>query len=150
VDIVQATIADLDALVPLFDGYRQFYKGASDTEAARRFLADRFTHQQSIIFLARTGGKDVGFTQLFPSFTSVGMARIFILNDLYVVPDARGQGVGKALLQAARHYAEGAGAVRLTLSTATENTTAQALYEQQGWVRDRQFLTYTITARKMA
>ena len=76
------------------------------------------------------------------------MARTFILNDLYVVPEARGLGVGKSLLKAAREYGEKVGAVRLSLSTAADNAAAQALYEQQGWARDRQFLSYAIAARK--
>ena len=146
VDIRQATIADLDALVLLFDGYRQFYKQPSDTDAARRFLTDRFRHQQSIIFLAQADGKDLGFTQLYPSFSSVSMARTFILNDLFVVSDARGMGVGKSLLKAACDYAARSGAIRLSLSTNVDNTAAQTLYEQQGWNRDRQFLSYHIAA----
>ena len=145
VDIRQATIADLDALVPLFDGYRQFYKASCDLDAARRFLADRFHHQQSVVFLAEADGKAVGFTQLYPSFTSLGMARTFILNDLFVAPEARGLGVGKALLAAARDYAAKDGALRLSLVTGHDNHAAQALYEQQGWV-DGKFRTYTIAA----
>ena len=145
-DIRQATIADLDALVPLFDGYRQFYQQPSDADAARRFLAERFDHQQSIIFLALKDGKELGFTQLYPSFSSVSMARTFILNDLFVVPQARGMGVGKSLLKTARDYAARIGAVRLSLSTNVSNSAAQALYEQQGWVRDRQFVSYNAPA----
>jgi GNAT superfamily N-acetyltransferase len=146
VDIRQATIADLDRLVPLFDGYRQFYQQPSDTRAARRFLADRFDHQQSIIFLALKDGKELGFTQLYPSFSSVSMARTFILNDLFVVPEARGMGVGKSLLKTARDYAADIGAVRLSLSTNVSNSAAQLLYEQQGWVRDQQFVSYNAPA----
>src|SRR5689334_3384375 len=74
----QATIADLDVLVPLFDAYRQFYRASSDPNAARQFLLDRFSHNQSIVFLAFEGDAGVGFTQLYPSFSSVSMARIFI------------------------------------------------------------------------
>jgi len=86
--------------------------------------------------------KALGFTQLYPSFSSVSMARTFILNDLFVVPQARGMGVGKSLLKTARDYAARIGAVRLSLSTSIDNSAAQTLYEQQGWARDRQFLVY--------
>ena len=89
-------------------------------------------------------GAAVGFTQLYPSFTSVRMARIFILNDLFVLPEARLHGAGKALLLAAQKYAAENGAIRLTLETATDNVTAQALYEADGWVRDSAFYTYTL------
>ena len=144
-NIRQATIADLDALVPLFDGYRQFYKQPSNPEAARAFLADRFHHQQSVIFLAEAEGKALGFTQLYPTFSSISMARSIILNDLFVAPEARGLGVGKALLQTARDHAASNGIARLSLSTSHDNKAAQALYEQQGWACG--FLTYTIAAQ---
>ncbi len=83
----QATIGDLELLVPLFDAYRQFYRKASDMALARQFLLERFQHNQSVIFLAlQQDGAALGFTQLYPSFSSTAAARIFILNDLFVVP----------------------------------------------------------------
>ena len=144
-NIRQATIADLDSLVPLFDAYRQFYQQASDLAGARAFLSERFVHQQSVILIACEGDRAQGFTQLYPSFSSTRMARTFILNDLFVSPDARGTGVGKALLSAACDYGKRAGALRLALSTAVDNAQAQALYEQAGWTRDTQFYAYAIT-----
>jgi GNAT superfamily N-acetyltransferase len=140
----QATIADLDVLVPLFDAYRQFYRAPGDLEAARRFLLDRFSHSQSVIFVAFDGEAAVGFTQLYPSFSSVSMARIFILNDLFVSPEARTRGAGAALLRAAAEYGRRAGAVRLALSTELTNTTAQAVYEHLGWKRDTVFCSYNL------
>src|SRR6516164_182621 len=92
----RATIADLDVVVPLFDAYRRFYRAAADLEGARRFLLDRFSHNQSVIFLAFDGDIPIGFTQIYPSFSSVSMARIFILNDLFVSPEARSRGAGAA------------------------------------------------------
>jgi hypothetical protein len=86
----QATIVDLDLLVPLFDAYRRFYRKAGDPDLARRFLLERFQHNESIVFVAfDEGGSAVGFTQLFPSFSSASAARILILNDLFVDPAAR-------------------------------------------------------------
>ena len=59
----QATIFDLELIVPLFDAYRQFYRRPSDPDLARRFLRERFQHNESIIFLAVRGdGSAVGFT----------------------------------------------------------------------------------------
>lgn len=135
---------DLEGLAVLFDGYRQFYKQPADLAGARAFLAERIERDQSVIFLAEDEGGAVGFTQLYPSFTSAGMARIFILNDLFVTPEARGKGVGRALLKRAAEFAKGDGAVRLVLSTATDNFTAQSLYEGEGWERDDAFLTYRL------
>src|SRR5580658_6425963 len=95
----QAAVSDLELLVPMFDAYRQFYRRPSDPALARRFLLERFQHNESVIFLAvRQDGSAIGFTQLFPSFSSVSAARILILNDLYVRPEARRKGVGYLLL----------------------------------------------------
>ncbi len=138
----QAILEDLEALVPLFDAYRQFYKQASDLQAAKVFLLDKFNHGESVIFLAWEGPKAVGFTQLFPSFSSVSMARTFWLNDLYVLPSHRRQGIGSLLLDAAMAYGRAMGAVRISLTTDIANATAQATYEAKGWQRDQAFYTY--------
>ena len=141
----QATISDLDLLAPLFDLYRQFYRKPSDLGLARRFLLERFQNNQSIVFLAvRKDRSAVGFTQLFPSFSSASAARILILNDLFVLPDVRRKRVGSLLLAAAAHYGQGVGAVRLTLSTETTNETAQSLYETGGWRRQEDFYVYNL------
>lgn len=139
----RAIAADLDAVAPLFDAYRQFYGKAADLELARRFLSDRFTLGDSVVLIAeQPGGTAVGFVQLYPSFSSVRAARIYILNDLFVVPAARKQGVGSLLLKSAAEFAREAGAVRLKLSTAVTNVTAQRLYESLGWKRDEEFYEY--------
>lgn len=140
--IRQAVLADLATLAPLFDGYRQFYGRDSDLGAAQDFLRARFEHGQSVLFLALDGDTPLGFAQLYPSFSSVSMARVFVLNDLYVAPAARQMGVATGLLQAAADFARQLGAVRLSLSTAVTNTSAQALYARSGWKRDEQFLVY--------
>jgi len=92
-----------------------------------------------------TGWKAAGFTQLYPSFSSASAARIFILNDLFVVPAFRRMGAGAALLTAARAFGEAAGAVRLTLSTEVTNESAQALYEACGWTRQTDFHVYNLS-----
>lgn len=140
----QATMTDLDVLVPLFDGYRQFYRQPSEPERIRQFLLDRFQHNQSVIFLARDGDAAIGFTQLYPSFSSGALARIYVLNDLFVAPASRRTGAGAALLEAATEYGRRVGAIRLALSTEVTNTTAQSLYERLGWKRDTEFLHYQI------
>ena len=144
VAVRQAVFADLGALVPLFDAYRQFYGQAGDLAGAKAFLRDRFEHSQSVVFIAEEGGRAVGFTQLYPSFSSVSMARTFVLNDLFVAPDRRRKGIGEMLLQSAAEFARNVGAVRLTLSTAVANAAAQALYESAGWRRDEKFYVYNL------
>jgi GNAT superfamily N-acetyltransferase len=142
ITIRQAVLADLDVVAGLFDAYRQFYDRVSDLVAARNFLRARFEHGQSVILLAESQGQAVGFTQLYPSFSSVSMARVFLLNDLFVAPTARRLGVGEALLKAAADHARQMGAVRLSLTTNVQNLPAQALYESMGWTRDQKFYAY--------
>jgi GNAT superfamily N-acetyltransferase len=139
---VRAELNDLDALVPLFDGYRQFYGQPSDPAGARAFLADRLKRGESVIFLAVVDGAIVGFTQLYPSFSSVSMKRLWVLNDLFVAPDARKSGAGRALLERAERWAAETGAKGLTLSTQITNLTAQRLYEACGWTQDDEFTHY--------
>lgn len=143
--IRQASIFDLELVVPLFDAYRQFYRKPSDPDLARRFLCERFQHNQSVIFIAvAPDGSAAGFTQLFPSFSSASAARIFILNDLFVDPAFRRQGVGARLLDEAARFGRANGAVRLTLSTEVGNESAQALYESRGWIRQTESYVYNL------
>ena len=140
--IRQATVDDVEPLAPLFDAYRQFYGRTSDVAAARTFLLARFANRESTLFIAHQGEMAIGFAQLYPSFSSVSLARIFILNDLFVQEQARRTGVASSLLSAAATFAVSLGAVRLSLSTALTNDAAQALYRSAGWNRDQQFSVY--------
>lgn len=139
-----AAVHDLDALVPLFDAYRRFYGQPSDVAAARAFLAARFAHHESVLLMALRRGEPVGFVQLYPQFSSLRMARTYLLNDLFVVSGARRAGVGRALLEAAAAHARALGAASLSLSTALDNAPAQALYASLGWVRELQFCEYSL------
>jgi GNAT superfamily N-acetyltransferase len=146
VAVRQATVHDLDLLVPMFDAYRQLYRKPADLDLARRFLLERFQHSQSIVLIAEfADGSSAGFAQLFPSYSSASAARILILNDLFVRPEARRRKVGSMLLAAAAAYGRAVGALRLTLSTEVTNVAAQLLYEAEGWKRQEEFLTYNLT-----
>jgi len=122
---VRAELEDLDALVALFDGYRRFYRQPSDVVGARAFLADRIKRGESVIFLAVVAGAIADFTQLYPLFSSVSMKRVWLLSDLFVAPDARKSGAGRALLERAERWAAETGAKGLTLSTEVTNRDAQ-------------------------
>lgn len=137
-DIRYASLDDIDDLAPLFDAYRVFYRQTSDMELARRFLLQRMKLRESVVFLARDADTRaaLGFVQLYPGFSSVSAGRVWVLNDLFVMPDARGRGIGRALMQRAREHGEITNVLRLTLSTAETNRAAQQLYESEGWQRD--------------
>ncbi|WNZ27618.1 GNAT family N-acetyltransferase [Leptolyngbya sp. NK1-12] len=134
----------IDHLAVLFDQYRVFYNQASDLDAAKQFLDERFQHRDSVIFVAMDNQNMVGFTQLYPSFSSVSMQRVWILNDLFVAENYRKQGVANLLMDAAEQYAQDTGAVRIVLATQITNTAAQTLYESRNYVRDEAFYHYAL------
>lgn len=139
-----ATIADLDALAWLFDAYRQFYEQAPDLNAARNFIQTRFERNESVILVAGDEARQpVGFCQLYPSFCSIEAKRIYILSDLFVKTEVRGLGAGRALLVAAEKHAAKTGRVKMELTTARTNKTAQSAYESLGWELDEVFLGYS-------
>jgi len=145
ITIRRATLHDLDQLIPLFDAYRQFYGQQSDLIVARQFLNNRLTRNESVVLVAEDrDGATIGFVQLYPTFSSILAAPMYLLSDLFVVPSARRQGVGTLLLTSAAETARAAGVVRLKLATAVTNAPAQRLYEALGWQRDG-FYQYGLT-----
>lgn len=141
-EIHRASIADLEAVLPLVAGYRTFYERASDAEAERAYVESQLAKGTSIMFVARIDGNAVGFAQLFPAFSTVRLRPALILEDLFVAPEARRRGVAGALLDAALAHARDAGAAVMFLETAITNEAAQALYEAHGWTREREFYKY--------
>jgi ribosomal protein S18 acetylase RimI-like enzyme len=125
----------------MFDGYRVFYKQPSDLESAKEFLKDRIRNDESIIYMAYIDGKAVGFTLLYPLFSSVSLKPMYLLNDLYVKADYRGQGIGKALIDKAKALCEKEKNKGLALQTASDNP-AQKLYERLGFVKDHDLYYY--------
>ena len=132
----RAKPADLDALVPLFDAYRQFYGQPSDLDRAREWLRSRLRFGESVVLVAMRNGAMVGFTQLYSMYSSVRTARTWILNDLYVDASARRTGAGRALLDAAAAFAREDGAKGISLETTHDNEAAQGLYRAAGWNED--------------
>lgn len=143
-EVFQARSEHLEEVSKLFDQYRVFYKSSSDYEAARKFLKERFEKEDSTIFLASIDGRIVGFTQLYPSFSSVSMKRVWILNDLFIDEDYRGNGVAKSLMCAAENFARETGSVRIILATQISNVAAQSLYELRGYAKDEEFYHYAL------
>ena len=135
-EVTRATAADVAAIAPLFDAYRQFYQRPADADGAHRFLADRIANDQSVVFFCHPPnerGKAVGFTQLYPIFSSLSMARTWVLNDLFVAPESRQHGLARLLLSAADEHARKTGAIGIALETNHNNREAQALYDSFGY-----------------
>ncbi|WP_153800769.1 GNAT family N-acetyltransferase [Foetidibacter luteolus] len=139
VTVRKASIEDVAEAAKLFDLYRSFYSQQPDLTGAETFIAERLQNADSVIFLAFTGGQAIGFVQLYPIFSSVSMQRTWLLNDLYVHQSVRGKGAGTALLNAAKDFAKTTSSKWLMLQTSANNTTAQRLYEKNGWVKESDF-----------
>jgi GNAT superfamily N-acetyltransferase len=146
--------ADQVALAaPLFDDYRQFYKLPSDLSLSHNFLHARLSQNESKVAIAQNElGQTIGFMQLYPLFSSltrhIERSKVWLLNDLYVTPEARGLNVGKALLDFAQQLAHDTHAAALMLETAKTNVIAQSLYEKCGWQRDNEFYVYHLNCTK--
>jgi len=134
--IRKATIEDADAIANLFDAYRMFYQQPSDIKGATEFITERLQKNESVILLAFIGNVAVGFTQLYPIFTSVGMQRTWLLNDLFVDAAYRGRHIATALLDAAKDFGRSTNSKWLMLQTGSTNAVAQALYEKNGWHKE--------------
>ena len=134
--IRRATDADIARVAPLFDAYRSFYGQAPDPARADAFLRERLARGESALLLAERDGEALGFTQLYPMFSSVRTARLWLLNDLFVADSARRQGVARGLLDAAAAFAREQGAAGLMLETGRDNHPARALYRAAGWNED--------------
>ncbi|WP_447527629.1 N-acetyltransferase family protein [Vreelandella sp. TE19] len=140
-----AVMNDLEALTVLLDAYRQFYQQPGDVSAARHFLEQRFGLGDSFILVSEDArGELDGFVQMFPGLSTVGLNARWTLNDLYVAPNARQRGAGRALMEAAASLAHEHGVARLVLMTQVENEPAQRLYEILGWQRNTAFYSYLL------
>lgn len=140
--IRKAEPADLDALLPLVQAYRVFYRREPDAARERAFIDSHLRNGSSCIYLAEVDGQAAGFMQLFPTHSTVQLAPSWILEDLFVDPKHRKAGVASALLQCALQHARETGACGMFLETANDNLTAQRVYERAGWTREGRFLKY--------
>ena len=143
-NIISVDQSCVELVVPLFDAYRTWYGESSDVDGARNFLTHRLRNNESVILLAVAEEQPVGFTQLYPLFSSISMAPIWLLNDLFVDEAFRGRGVGTLLLEAATEFARQTDAGRIELETEISNTLAQKLYERLGWRRNSTHLFYSL------
>jgi ribosomal protein S18 acetylase RimI-like enzyme len=148
VEIERLAAGSLDASIDdgarLFVDYLGFYERDASLDDARRYLTDRVRASDSLVYLARVDGEAVGFAQVYPTWSSLDLARSWTLEDLFVAPTARRTGVARALLDQLAADARTAGACRIVLETAHINTQAQALYESYGFQQDQEFRIYTL------
>ncbi len=145
--IIKATLEHLDLLTPLFVKYREFYGELPYPDSSRIFLEKRLKRGESVIYLALPDdddGKLLGFCQLYPSFSSLSLKRVWILNDIYVAEDSRRMLVADHLMREARKMAKDTQAVRMRVSTSANNEVARKTYESIGFRKDTEFENYVL------
>lgn len=141
-EIRAAAVSDLEALLPLVQAYRVFYKQKPDRQRERAFVEKHLRDSASVLYIAETEATAAGFMQLFKTYSTVHLAASWILEDLFVTPEQRGRGIASALLVKAVEHAQRDGASGMFLETAYDNATAQRVYERAGWTREGRFYKY--------
>ena len=139
-----ADSSSIPKLANLFNQYRIFYGEKTDLQAVTSFLKSRLNNKDSVILVTHENSQMGGFIQLYPSFSSVGMQKIWILNDLFVDTDFRRKNVARNLMEAAKKYAIETGALRIDLATQISNIFAQNLYESMGYTKNESFFHYSL------
>lgn len=139
--ISMALVSDVPKILPLFNAYRQFYRHDIDP-ASKTFLDDRLKNNESIIFFAEDTSGVQGFVQIYPSFSSRSLGPTWILNDLYVKPDARRKKVAWQLFDECLALAKERQIHSISLSTLIPNLTAQEFYKKYGFKKDNDFFHF--------
>jgi len=142
IEIISASLNELNELSKLYQQYRIFYKKEAEPEKEQEFLKERIENKESVIFIAKVDDEYAGFTQLYPVFSSVRMKRMWLLNDLYVSQNFRKLGIANMLIEKSKELAKETNATGLMLQTAVDNTQAQSVYDKTGFERDNDFYTY--------
>jgi ribosomal protein S18 acetylase RimI-like enzyme len=144
IEIAAANDNNIIDIAHLFNDYRIFYNKQSDIEGAKKFIFERFQNKESFIFSAFLNKEIVGFTQVYPTFSSVGMKQIYVLNDLYTHENFRSLGVGRSLIQHVKEFAQKNNVSTIILETASNNFTAKSLYESFGFSKENGMDVYSL------
>ena len=142
-EIVRAKLADVADLHPLVEKYRAFYKQPAN-EKTLGYLKSRLENDEAVVFIARDDAVAVGFTMLYPTFSTVSLSAVWLLNDLYVEESIAGKVLPASSWKQQRSAARETGATRVFLRTANDNATAQSLYEGRGYIQDEVFRRYDL------
>ncbi|RKF20491.1 GNAT family N-acetyltransferase [Alginatibacterium sediminis] len=141
----QISTDEIDDLLTVFDQYMVFYQQRSDPAKYKRYLSERLSNQEATVFIAYNPKHEpVGFVLNYHCFSSVSLGKVIVLNDLFVIESHRQQGIANRLIDCAIDLAKSTGSIRVDLSTAKTNSTAQALYEKLGFVKDQDYLNYSL------
>ncbi|OHX11676.1 GNAT family N-acetyltransferase [Chromobacterium sphagni] len=142
-----ATPESVGSWLPLFTSYLAFYKVSQPPEQCLDFLSERLRRRQAVAFVVSTDNRPQGFAMMYTGFSSLSLQPCWVLHDLFVAPDARGQGFGQMLAQRCQQYARDMGGGEIMLQTAHDNLDAQKLYQSQGFKLDEDFRVYYWNSR---
>lgn len=147
VEIAPIHTDEFEQLLPLIAAYQRFYEVERIDEERNRSFFRRFLapSEDGLLLGARQEGRLVGYACLYWHFSSLEACETVLMNDLYVDVQVRGQGVGRALIEATAEVARERGAAYVEWSTAPDNSTAQRLYDATGAERSEWF-TYELRA----
>lgn len=137
--IARASFDDVAAIVPLFDAYRTFFAGSTDSHESKRFLEERFERRDSVVFFAKSRAGAGGFIQLYPLWSSWYCRRLWFLSDLYVAESARNRGLGTRLVERAIEHARETGAIGILVELPRREPHLEAFYRKLGFRRDEVF-----------
>lgn len=123
--------SNLSEVLPLIRKYQEFYNVSEISDSRNTEFFSQFgeSSQSGCLFLYRDAGRVVAFATVYFSFASTVVSKVAVMNDLYTLPDFRGRGIGRSLVEYAAQYAKQSGASRLQWVTAPDNVQAQALYD---------------------
>jgi GNAT superfamily N-acetyltransferase len=138
---------DLTELLPLMRSYCDFYEVApSDGDLlalSRALILD--PEREGFQLLARgDGGRPIGFATVYWLWSTSSAARVGLMNDLFVAPEARGGGVADELIRECARRVGERGAKELVWQTAHDNGRAQAVYDRVGAKRDDRWVDYSL------
>ncbi|SHN93545.1 hypothetical protein BHECKSOX_431 [Bathymodiolus heckerae thiotrophic gill symbiont] len=141
ITIRRAEKTDLLQIVEIFEHYRNFYKCERNNELAVEFISKRIEFEDSFILIAVDESKPlltiVGFTQMYPLYSSTEMKKLWLLNDLFVLKDYRKKGIAKKLIENNKQVAQTSGARGLFLETESTNEVAKNIYSNEGFIKNK-------------
>jgi GNAT superfamily N-acetyltransferase len=140
-EIAPIKVEEFELLLPLIAAYQRFYEVEDVDEARNRTFFRRFLapSEDGLLLGARREGRLIGYACLYWHFSSLEAVESVLMNDLYVSEEARGGGVGRALIEATAEIARERGVPSVEWSTAPDNATAQRLYDSTGAERSEWF-----------
>jgi len=149
--IETVTPETFEPLLPLIAAYQTFYEAIPDEARNRAHFGQLLEdHSKGIQFIALDDdGHALGFATLYFPLGSVSARVNCLMNDLFTIPAARGQGIGRALIRHCLAYAETQGFNSIYWQTAQSNHTAQRLYDSTG-ARRTAWYTYTLSSAALS